>query len=87
MTEEQKEWAFIKENIYKMKPKVVRKPPKNSMRNFFYKIIKSTKFRNIMTGFNLLNIVTFMLYYHRQPKLMELILSNLLNNLPYNTFL
>ena len=76
MTEEQKEWAFIKENIYKMKPKVVRQIPKNSLRKLFYKIIKSAKFRNIMTGFNLLNILTFMLYYHRQPKLMELILSN-----------
>lgn len=76
MTEEQKEWAFIKENIYKMKPKILRQPPKNSLRKLFYKMIKSSKFRNIMTGFNLLNILTFILYYHRQPKVMELILSN-----------
>lgn len=58
-----------------MKPKKVRKPPENKIRKFCFEIIKSKKFINIITGFNLLNIVTFMLYHHRQPALMEEILS------------
>lgn len=77
LTDEQKEWASIKESMYKMKPKRARQPPKNFIRNFCYKFLKGKKFRNIITALNLLNIITFMLYYNRQPALMETVLSTI----------
>jgi len=75
LNEEQKEWAFIKENIYKMKPKKVRQPPINILRSYCHNIIKSKLFKNIMTVLNIINILTFMMYYHRQPNIMEKVLS------------
>lgn len=75
LTEEQKEWAFIKENIYKMSPKKVRKMPQSNIRKICYKIIKSKMFTNFITTLNILNILNFMIYHHRQPEEMESILS------------
>lgn len=60
-----------------MKPKKVRQPPEQFIRKKCFQIIKSSKFINLITCLNLLNIVTFMLYYSRQPALMEDILSKL----------
>lgn len=75
LTDEQKEWAYIKENIYKMKPKKSKQPPKNCLRFYCHKFTKGQAFRNIITSLNVLNIITFMLYYHRQPAEMENALS------------
>ena len=55
LNDQQKEWAQIKENIYKIKPKRKKTPPKNKIRKGLFTIQKHRYFAYLSASYTFLN--------------------------------
>ena len=79
----EKEWANIKEMIYKTKPKIAQKIELSGIREKFYSLIKSKRFLLVLQCLHLFNIFIFTLYWNRQSPNITLCLGFIKKTLKY----
>lgn len=69
LSPKEKEWAIIKERIYKTQPMKRFKIPSGKFMRFLYNLIHDNKtFENWMDGCIIANSISFMVFYHRSSE-------------------